>query len=308
MHLIRKMSLSGGELQQPNNILCMGFSEIEYGVTDRIATVTLKRPDRLNAFTFTMRGELIEAFDLADADDDVRAVVVTGAGRAFCAGADLGGGGGTFKGRAWGETVDGVPRDGGGTVALRIARSLKPVIAAINGPAVGVGVTMTLPMDVRLASETARFGFVFARRGIVTEAASSWFLPRIVGISKAMEWAVTGRVFSAAEALEGRLVSRVCPADELLPAAYELAREIADNTSAVSVAAIRRLMWSGLSASSPWEAHAADSRLMAELGGAPDTVEGVTAFLEKRRPDFPMRVSADLPPGVPSWPDDPYGV
>jgi len=286
----------------------MGFSEIDYGVTDRVATVTLKRPDRLNAFTFTMRGELIEAFDRADADDDVRAVVVTGAGRAFCAGADLGGGGGTFKGRTRGETVNGAPRDGGGTVALRIARSLKPVIAAINGPAVGVGVTMTLPMDVRLAAESARFGFVFARRGIVTEAASSWFLPRIVGISKAMEWAVTGRVFSAAEALEGRLVSRVHPDDELLPAAYELAREIADNTSAVSVAAIRRLMWSGLSASSPWEAHAADSRLMAELGGAPDAVEGVTAFLEKRRPDFPMRVGGDLPPGVPSWPDDPYGV
>ncbi|MFB4285344.1 enoyl-CoA hydratase-related protein [Nonomuraea sp. MTCD27] len=295
----------------------MAFSEIEYGVTDRIATVTLKRPERLNAFTFTMRGELIEAFDLADADDDVRAVVVTGAGRAFCAGADLGGGGGTFGHRGGhrgghpggeGETVDGAPRDGGGTVALRIARSLKPVIGAINGPAVGVGVTMTLPMDVRLASETAKFGFVFARRGIVAEAASSWFLPRIVGIAQAMEWATTGRVFPASEALEGRLVSRVHPAEELLPAAYALAREIADNTSAVSVAAIRRLMWSGLSASSPWEAHAADSRLMAELGGAPDSIEGVTAFLEKRPADFPMKVGKDLPPGVPSWPDDPYGV
>ncbi|MEV4170885.1 enoyl-CoA hydratase-related protein [Nonomuraea sp. NPDC049709] len=290
----------------------MAFSEIEYGVTDRIATVTLKRPERLNAFTFTMRGELIEAFDLADADDDVRAVVVTGAGRAFCAGADLGGGGGTFGHRGGpggeGETVDGAPRDGGGTVALRIARSLKPVIGAINGPAVGVGVTMTLPMDVRLASETAKFGFVFARRGIVAEAASSWFLPRIVGIAQAMEWTTTGRVFPASEALEGRLVSRVHPAEELLPAAYALAREIADNTSAVSVAAIRRLMWSGLSASSPWEAHAADSRLMAELGGAPDSIEGVTAFLEKRPADFPMKVGKDLPPGVPSWPDDPYGV
>ncbi|GAA2204594.1 crotonase/enoyl-CoA hydratase family protein [Nonomuraea monospora] len=286
----------------------MAFTEIEYGVTDRIATVTLKRPERLNAFTFTMRGELIEAFDLADADDEVRAVVVTGAGRAFCAGADLGGGGGTFGHRGEGETVDGAPRDGGGTVALRIARSLKPVIGAINGPAVGVGVTMTLPMDVRLASETARFGFVFARRGIVTEAASSWFLPRIVGIAQAMEWAATGRVFPASEALEGRLVSRVHPPDELLPAAYALAREIADNTSGVSVAAIRRLMWSGLSASSPWEAHAADSRLMAELGGAADSVEGVTAFLDKRQAEFPMKVSQDLPPGVPSWPDDPYRV
>ncbi|AQZ60468.1 Enoyl-CoA hydratase [valine degradation] [[Actinomadura] parvosata subsp. kistnae] len=290
----------------------MAFTEIEYGVTDRIATVTLKRPERLNAFTFTMRGELIEAFDRADADDDVRAVVVTGAGRAFCAGADLSGGGGTFghpgERLGEGETVDGAPRDGGGTVALRIARSLKPVIGAINGPAVGVGVTMTLPMDVRLASETARFGFVFARRGIVTEAASSWFLPRIVGIAQAMEWAATGRVFPASEALEGRLVSRVYPQEELLPAAYALAREIADNTSAVSVAAVRRLMWSGLSASSPWEAHAADSRLMAELGGAADAAEGVTAFLDKRQADFPMKVTRDLPPGLPSWPDNPYGV
>ncbi|MGW0805432.1 enoyl-CoA hydratase-related protein [Nonomuraea sp. NPDC002799] len=295
----------------------MAFSEIEYGVSDRVATITLNRPERLNAFTFTMRGELIDAFDLADADDEVRAVVVTGAGRGFCAGADLGGGGGTFGRRAAGEsggpeevweTVEGAPRDGGGTVALRIARSLKPVIGAINGPAVGVGVTMTLPMDVRLASETAKFGFVFARRGIVAEAASSWFLPRIVGIAQAMEWAATGRVFPAAEALQGRLVSRVLPPGELLPAAYALAREIAGNTSAVSVAAIRRLMWSGLSAASPWEAHAADSRLMAELGGAADAVEGVTAFLGKRAAEFPMRVSKDLPPGVPSWPDNPYGV
>ncbi|MFF4193059.1 enoyl-CoA hydratase-related protein [Nonomuraea sp. NPDC001831] len=289
----------------------MAFSEIEYHVADRVATITLSRPERLNAFTLTMRAELISAFDLADADDDVRAVVVTGAGRAFCAGADLGGGGGTFGHRAEAEPaelVEGAPRDGGGTVALRIAASLKPVIAAINGPAVGVGVTMTLPMDVRLAAESARFGFVFARRGIVTEAASSWFLPRVVGISRAMEWAVTGRVFPAAEALEGRLVSRVLPDEELLPAAYALGREIADNTSAVSVAAVRRLMWSGLSAASPWEAHAADSRLMAELGGAADTVEGVTAFLEKRPADFPMKVSTDLPPGVPTWPDNPYSV
>ncbi|WP_049565388.1 crotonase/enoyl-CoA hydratase family protein [Nonomuraea sp. SBT364] len=287
----------------------MAFSEIEYEVTDRIATVTLNRPERLNAFTLTMRGELIEAFDLADADDEVRAVVVTGAGRAFCAGADLGSGGGTFGRSGEGqELVDGHPRDGGGTVALRIARSLKPVIAAINGAAVGVGVTMTLPMDVRLAAGSARFGFVFARRGIVPEAASSWFLPRIAGIAQAMEWAATGRVFDAEEALRGRLVSRVYPPDELLPAAYALAREIADHTSAVSVAAVRRLMWSGLSAASPWQAHAADSRLMAELGPSADAAEGVTAFLEKRPADFPMKVSRDLPPGLPSWPDDLYGV
>ncbi|MFI6322514.1 enoyl-CoA hydratase-related protein [Nonomuraea sp. NPDC050556] len=288
----------------------MGFSHIAYSVADGVATITLNRPERLNAFTFTMRGELIEAFDLVDADDDVRVVVVTGAGRAFCAGADLGGGGETFNYKkseemfGGADKVEGYPRDGGGTVALRIAACIKPVIGAINGPAVGVGVTMTLPMDVRLASESAKFGFVFARRGIVTEAASSWFLPRLVGIAQAMEWAATGRVFPAAEALEGRLVSKVYPEGELLPAAYALAREIADNTSGVSVAAIRRLMWSGLSASSPWEAHAADSKLMTELGGAPDAVEGVTSFLEKRPAKFPMKVSeADLP----SWPDNPYG-
>ncbi|WP_433361539.1 enoyl-CoA hydratase-related protein [Streptosporangium sp. CA-115845] len=290
----------------------MAFTEIEYGVADGIATITLDRPHRLNAFTHTMRIELIDAFDLADADDEVRVVIVTGRGRAFCAGADLGGGGDTFDhGRSeemfgGGDTVDGSPRDGGGTVALRIARSLKPVIAAINGPAVGVGVTMTLPMDIRIASDTARFGFVFARRGIVTEAASSWFLPRLVGISQAMEWAATGRVFPAAEALQGRLVSKVVAPGELLPAAHALAREIADNTSAASVAAIRRLMWSGLSAASPWEAHRADSILMRDFGSAPDSVEGVTAFLEKRPAKFPMKVSHDLPAAVPSWPDNPY--
>ncbi|MFI0451118.1 enoyl-CoA hydratase-related protein [Actinomadura sp. 6N118] len=288
----------------------MSYTEIEYGVQDGIATITLNRPQRMNAYTYVMRAEMLDAFDKIDADDDVRVVVVTGAGKAFCAGADLGGGGDTFNKEksqdmfAGEDDVleDGTPRDGGGTVALRIARCLKPVIGAFNGAAVGVGVTMTLPMDVRLASEKAKFGFVFARRGIVTEAASSWFLPRLVGIAQAMEWAATGRVFDAQEALNGGLVSRLYGPDELLPAAYELAREIADNTSAVSVATIRRLMWSGLSASSPWEAHAADSRLMAALGGAPDANEGVTSFLEKRPAKFPMRVSTDLPAEVPDWP------
>ncbi|MFB9832099.1 enoyl-CoA hydratase-related protein [Actinoallomurus acaciae] len=293
----------------------MSYTEIEYSVADRVATITLDRPERLNAFTYVMRGELIDAFDRVDADDDVRVVVVTGRGRAFCAGADLERGAGTFDhgaaGRVPGERevfADGVLRDGGGTVALRIARSLKPVIAAINGPAVGVGVTMTLPMDIRLAADGARFGFVFARRGIVTEAASSWFLPRLVGIAQAMEWSVTGRVFDADEALRGRLVSRLYPAEGLLDAAYELAGEIAANTSAVAVAAVRRLMWSGLSASSPWDAHRADSLLMRAFGSAPDAAEGVTAFLEKRAAEFPMTVSGDLPADVPVWPgSDPTG-
>ncbi|GAA3199366.1 crotonase/enoyl-CoA hydratase family protein [Actinocorallia longicatena] len=285
----------------------MGYEQITYAVEDGIATVTLNRPDRMNAYTNVMRAEMIDVFDRIDADDAVRAVVVTGAGRAFCAGADLQSGGETFNKDAsddmFGDDLleDGNPRDGGGTVVLRIAACLKPVIGAINGAAVGVGITFTLPMDVRIASGNAKFGFVFARRGIVAEAASSWYLPRVVGISQAMEWAMTGRVFPAAEALEGRLVSRIVEPEDLLPTAYALAREVADNTSGVAVAAIRRLMYAGLSAETPWQAHAADSRLMAELGAAPDAAEGVTSFLEKRPAVFPMSVSKDLP-RVPEFP------
>jgi enoyl-CoA hydratase/carnithine racemase len=287
------------------------YSEIDYRVADGIATVTLSRPDQLNAFTQVMRDELIDAFDQADSDDNVRVVVVTGRGRAFCAGADLSAGGDTFnadrrrRSGAAAGTIDGVPRDGGGQVSLRIAASLKPVIAAINGPAVGVGVTMTLPMDIRLAADTARFGFVFSRRGLAMEAASSWFLPRVVGISQAMEWVATGRVFDAEEALRGGLVTRTYSADELLPAAYALAREIADNTSAVAVATSRQLIWRMLGAASPWEAHRLDSKGIYLLGKAPDVAEGVTSFLEKRRPRFPMRVSTDLPDLGPRWPEPP---
>lgn len=288
------------------------YSEITYTVADGVATITLDRPDRLNAFTKVMCAELIEAFDRADTDDEVRAVVVTGRGRGFCAGADLSAGGDTFNAerrrgpRDGVGTIDGVPRDGGGTVSLRIAASLKPVIAAINGPAVGVGITMTLPMDIRLAADTARFGFVFTRRGLVMEAASSWFLPRIVGIDQAMEWVSTGRVFDAAEAVRGGLVARSYPADDLLPAAYALAREIADNTSAVAVAVSRQLMWRMLGAASPWEAHRLDSKAIYLLGQAPDAAEGVTAFLEKRPARFPMRVSTDMPDLAPRWPDPPF--
>src|SRR5215218_7490142 len=221
----------------------MNFEDIRYEVADHVLTITLDRPDRLNAFTATMGRELIEAFDRSDADDDVRAVIVTGAGRGFCAGADLGGGGDTFD---WRERDAGgfdVPRDGGGQVALRIFESLKPVIAAINGPAVGVGITMTLPMDVRIAASGAKIGFVFARRGIVPEACSSWFLPRLVGISQAMEWVSTGRVFSSEDALAGGLVRSLHPADEVLAAARALAGEIASEAAPVSVAVARRLMW-----------------------------------------------------------------
>jgi enoyl-CoA hydratase/carnithine racemase len=272
----------------------MDYEQIRYDVDEHVLTITLNRPDRLNAFTPTMKDELIAAFDQADADDGVRAVIVTGEGRGFCAGADLQAGGETFDYRARGVD-DEVPRDGGGQVVLRIFECTKPVIAAINGPAVGVGATMTLPMDVRLASDRARMGFVFTRRGIVPEACSSWFLPRVVGISRAMEWAATGRVFEADEALEGGLVRSVHDHDELMNEARGLAREIADNAAPVSVALARQLMWTMLGASHPMEAHRADSRAMLSRGQSADAREGVTAFLEKRPADFPDRVSDGLP-------------
>jgi len=277
----------------------MNYEQIQYAVEDGVLTVTLARPEKLNAFTPRMMHELIDAFDCADADDAVRAVIVTGTGRAFCAGADLSGGGGTFAT----EEAAGIQRDGGGRVALRIFESKKPVIAAINGAAVGVGITMTLPMDVRLASAEARIGFVFARRGIVPEAASSWFLPRIVGIGQAAEWVLTGRLFSAEEALAGRLVSRVLAPDALVPAARALAREIADNTSAMSVTLARQLLWRMLGADHPMEAHRIDSRCINWMGRSADAREGVTAFFEKRPPRFKLRPSADLPDFYPWWPE-----
>jgi enoyl-CoA hydratase/carnithine racemase len=279
----------------------MTYAEIRYEVRDGVLTITLHRPERLNAFTVRMSQELIDAFDHADADDEVRAVVLTGAGRGFCAGADLGGGAATFVYRG-----GAAHRDQGGQVSLRIFESLKPVIVAVNGPAVGVGVTMTLPADIRLASSAARFGFVFARRGIVPEAASSWFLPRLVGISRALEWAATGRVFDAREAREGGLVRSVHEPADLLPAAYALAREIADNTAPVSVAVTRQMMWRMLGADHPMTAHEVDSRAMQERGASGDAREGVTAFLEKRAATFPDRVSADMPDFYPWWPDRPW--
>lgn len=277
----------------------MPFTQIRTEVTDAICTITLDRPEKLNAFTTTMMRELLAAFDETDADDAVRVVIVTGAGRGFCAGADLSSGGDTFDYHEHGGLAE--HRDGGGLVALRIFESRKPVIAAINGPAVGVGITMTLPMDVRIASSAARFGFVFARRGIVPEAASSWFLPRLVGISQAAEWCYTGRVFPAEEALAGRLVSRVVAPEVLLHTARVLAHEIADNTSAVSVTLTRTLLWRMLGADHPREAHKIDSKLIYEMGRSRDAAEGVSAFLEKRPARFPMRPSADLPSTWPWW-------
>jgi enoyl-CoA hydratase/carnithine racemase len=271
------------------------LAELEEG----ILTVTLNRPERLNAFNATMRGDLLRLFDEVDANDEIRVVIVTGAGRGFCAGADLDEGGGTFDHSE--DSAAAAHRDGGGLCTLRIYECTKPVIAAINGPAVGVGVTLTLAMDVRIASEKARFGFVFSRRGIVPEACSSWFLPRVVGISRAMEWVATGRVFGAQEAHEGGLVSKLVPADELLPAARALAAEIAQNTSAVSVALARQLMWRMLGADHPMEAHKLDSQGIHAMGRSPDAYEGVQSFLEKRPPRFSMKVSSDMPGFFPWW-------
>jgi enoyl-CoA hydratase/carnithine racemase len=282
------------------------WRQVRYEVADGVATLTLDRPDRLNAFTAVMARELGEVCAVADADDAVRVLVVTGAGRAFCAGADLAEGGATFDRRDQPEdagTIGGVPRDWGGVASLPFAALRKPVIAAVNGPAVGIGATITLPMDVRIAAASARFGFVFTRRGIVQEAASSWFLPRVVGISQAMEWVATGRVFDAAEALRGRLVSRVVPDHQLLPAAYGLAREIVENTSATAVAAARQLLWSMLGAPSPWDAHRAETAALAALGTGEDAAEGVRSFREKRPAEF--RAPVARVPGVPIWPGRP---
>jgi enoyl-CoA hydratase/carnithine racemase len=284
----------------------MTYEEIGYAVDDGILTLTLARPDKLNAFTPRMMRELIDAFDRADADDSVRAVIVTGAGRAFCAGADLSAGSGTFDHTNAPETLR-QHRDGGGLVVLRIYELKKPVIAAINGPAVGVGITMTLPMDVRIASTTARMGFVFARRGIVPEACSSWFLPRVVGISRATEWVFTGRVFPAEEALAAGLVSRLVAPEALLDTTRGLAREIADNTSAMSVALSRQLLWRGLGADHPMDAHRADSQCIYWMGRSVDAHEGVSAFLEKRPPRFTMRPSTDMPDFYPWWPERKFG-
>jgi len=285
----------------------VAYRDILYEVEDGILTITLNRPDKLNSFTPVTGQELIEAFDRADADDDVRVVIMTGAGRGFCAGADLSRGDRSFD--ASEREGDDQRRDGGGRVSLRIYDLKKPIIAAFNGPAVCVGVTMTLPMDIRLASSAAKFGLVFARRGIVMEGCSSWFLSRAVGMQQAMEWVATGRVFDAEEALRGGLVKAVYPPEELMPAARKIAREIADNTSAVSVAICRQLIWKMRGADHPMEGHILESRfLQGYMGGRADSREGTASFLEKRPPKFPMKVSTDMPPDFPFWEDPEFAL
>jgi enoyl-CoA hydratase/carnithine racemase len=281
-------------------------SEILFECRDGIATITLNRPDRLNAFTATMLREMIEAFDRCDTEDDIRVVIVTGAGRGFCAGADLSSGAEALDFRKQSSVQSDVPRDGGGLLALRIFDSKKPVIAAINGAAVGVGATMTLPMDIRLASTAAKFGFVFARRGIVPEACSSWFLPRVVGIQNALRWTFSGRVFDAAEAYRCGLLAELVEPEELLPTAKRIAREIADYTSPVSITLTRALLWRMMTVDHPMRAHRVDSRCIASLGRSPDAREGIESFLEKRKPRFPSRPSRDTPDVFPWWKEMPF--
>ncbi|ROT97063.1 enoyl-CoA hydratase [Altererythrobacter sp. FM1] len=291
----------------------MAYKTIRYEVEDGIATLTLSRPEKMNSFTTGMLSEMLDALDRVDADDDVRALIVTGDGRAFCAGADISNGAGEFltDGEESVRNADGsfnysspAARDGGGRLTLRLYELKKPVIAAVNGAAVGVGSTMLLPMDVRIASESARFGFVFAKRGIVPEAASSWFLPRVVGISQAARWCYSGRVFDAAEALSGGLVQSVVPQDELIPTARAIAQEFADQTAPVSIALTRQMLWKGLGMSHPMEAHRVDSRAILSRSLSEDANEGVNAFLEKRPADFPMKVSTDMPDFYP-WSQEP---
>lgn len=285
-------------------------TEIDNGVM----TLTLNRPDRLNAFTRVMMDEMLAALDVADADDAVRAIIVTGAGRGFCAGVDLDDPDAFTTAKldpagtdadAWNDPAN---RDMGGILALRLFNCLKPVIAAINGPSVGIGTTMQLPMDIRIASDKARFGFVFARRGIVPEAASSWFLPKIVGMSRALEWCYSGRVFGAEEALAGGLIRSVHAPDDLLPAAHAIAREIADNTAPVSIALTRQMMWRMAGADHPMRAHQIDSRAIVARSASADAAEGVASFLEKRAPQFPDRVSAQMPGFYPWWRDPGWAV
>ncbi|MET7302184.1 enoyl-CoA hydratase-related protein [Embleya sp. NPDC005575] len=304
--ITRQGGRTGTADARANREACVDYEQISTSVESNVLTVTLDRPDRLNAYTYRMREEISHALDRADADDDVRVVVFTGSGRAFCAGADLEMGADSFApgahAKRFENAVDDADafRDDGGRLVLRLYRSKKPLIAAINGPAVGIGATMTLPMDIRIASSTSRFGFVFARRGITPDGCSTWFLPRVVGLDRALEWCFTGRVFEATEAKEAGLIREVVPPQDLLPRAYDLARTIAENTPAVAIALTRRLLWGMQTVPDPETAHLHESRALHWTGGSADVREGVTAFLEKRRPDFALRVSTDLPdlPGI----------
>lgn len=282
----------------------MNYEQIKYEVTERILTITLNRPDHLNAYTEVMGNEIMDALDHAEADDNIRAIIVTGEGRAFCAGMDLGDKGNTFN---YSQIPEDEHRDHGGVLALRIFKLTKPIIAAINGPAVGIGLTMTLPMDIRIASNTAKMGIVFVRRGVVVDACSSWLLPKIVGMGQALEWALSGRVFSAQEAFAGRLLNKLAAPEEVIPAARAIALEIAQNTAPVSVALTRQLMWTMAGKDHPMEAHRIESKCFHWTGQQPDVAEGIAAFLEKRSPNYSMSPKNDMPGFYPWDPEPEFG-
>ncbi|MFP5383987.1 MAG: crotonase/enoyl-CoA hydratase family protein [Gammaproteobacteria bacterium] len=285
----------------------MNLATVKTCVADGVMTVTLNRPEKLNAFTVTMFQDLMQVADRIDQDDEVRVAIFTGEGRAFCAGADLASGENTFNYDAGGGEIDwNRVRDIGGILNLRLFRSRKPLIAAINGPAVGVGATMTLPMDIRLAADNAKMGFVFVRRGIVPDGAASWLLPKVVGLPQALEWTLSGRVFDANEALNGGLVRSLHKPEDLMPTAMSLAREIADNTSAISVALARQLLWNTSGKDHPVYANMYESRGLYHAGRSPDAMEGVMSFLQKRAPKYPGKVSTDMPPGFPWWDEPEY--
>ncbi|ONF96573.1 enoyl-CoA hydratase-related protein [Sphingomonas jeddahensis] len=279
----------------------MTFEQIRYTIDGPIATIMLARPDKLNAYTAVMGAELAEAVRKAGAEEKVRAIILTGEGRGFCAGADISGGADSFSGAGPNFAAEGKPRQDGGGFVGALFDSPKPIIAAINGAAVGVGATLTLPCDIRIAADSARFGFVFARRGLVPEAGSAWFLPQLVGLPQALRWCLSGKLFDAAEALQGGLVSEVVASDDLIARAQEIAREIAENTAPVSIALTRQMLWRFAGEASPAAALKVDGGFAMTLGSGPDVREGVAAFLEKRAPAFPGKIPEDMPPGYPWW-------
>ena len=273
---------------------------------DKSLLITFTRPDEMNTFSGKMMVEIMETLDEAESDDSVRSVIFTGSGRAYCAGADLSQGEKTFDWSKRDSKVNGVAIDTGGMLTLKLYDFKKPIIAAINGSAVGVGVTMTLPMDVRIASDNAKFGFVFAKRGIVPEACSSWFLPRIVGVSQSLEWMMSGEVFSAEEALKGKLIREVTSQENLVPRALEIAQKFSDKTSAVSVSLTRQMVWKMLGEKHPMSAHKIDSRGVYYLGRSNDVAEGISSFLEKRDPEFSDTVSKNMPEYYPWWKEEEF--
>ena len=277
------------------------FETIRTEIKEHSLIIYLSREEKMNAFTLTMQQELVAALDEAEKNDEIKAIIFTGDGKAYCAGADLSSGGDTFDNRTGRKKTNNVVRDSGGLLTLRFFKSKKPLIAAINGAAVGIGATMLLPMDVRICSENARFGFVFAKRGIVPEAASSWFLPRLIGITKALELCYSGKIISAQSANDINLVSEVLPQEQLLARALEIANEFTSESSQISIALTRQMMWRMLGADDPMEAHKIDSRGVYELGQSGEAIEGVKSFLEKRPPSFPGKVSKDMPSFYPWW-------